>query len=425
MLCNLRITLLAVLITLVVGSPCPAQDLSSLIKLPAAVTRRLTQIDTALKKADQILSRDLASLKSDHLKTAEAQIKEASDIYDSILKDYAAKAPAAHPEMIARKTKIEASGKQLAMVTEKWKAQQQTAAQGAQDQKSLDAQWLAKLRQYVAGQGNPDYDLAHSLIVAPSQEPAEVERQRKLHAEATAVLEDFKKQNFPNGKSDELEQAARDFEFHLKGLAQNIGVAESGASEQVENRLSGAESLLAASEANKDPAYVPNYISARDVDELKQLVAQAAAVSSDAAKKQGLEKRLADILARNDALRELRKSRILMKPTKFTGPELSEIQTKANALVLEKLGDAKVLSTTVISADWKEEDVVESTDTTHTAIRRRITRSVTAQVAAKLGDEVTLYTVDVSKDRRSDGTWGAFYGNIMYSDVMLEANLPK
>lgn len=415
----------AIVLLFCLGDAVPAQDIKSLVKLPGAVTKRLSEIDSVLKKADQTLAKNITALKSDTLKNAELQINQASEVYDSIFKDYGTKVTPAHPEMLARKTHIDASRKKFAEVTEKWQAQQQSTATAAGDAKAIDEQWLAKLRMYVAGPGNPDYDAAHSLVVAPSQDPAEVERQRKLYDEASAILEEFKKQAFPNGKSDQLEQAARDFEFRLKGLQQNIGAASSVANEQVESRLVAAESLLSASEGNKDPAYVPNYVAKRDVDELKQMVAQAIAVSSEEGQKQQLQKRLDEILKRNEAIVALRKSRIQMKPTKFSGPELADVQTRANALVLEKFADAKVLATTVISPDWKEEDVVESTDTTNTAIRRRITRSVTAQVAAKLGEEVTLYTVDVSKDKRSDGSWGVLYGNIMYTDAMLEANVPK
>jgi hypothetical protein len=414
----------AIVLTLLIGGGVQAQGIS-IGKLPGAVTNRLKEIDAALKKAEQICAKDLKTLKEDSLKNADAYVAEATQTYDKMMKDYGSKITPGHPEVAARKMKIETTRSKVAAVAEAWKAQQQTSAQAAGDAKAADAQWLARLRKYVASQGNPDYDAAHSLIIPNSQDPTELDRQRKLCAEAAALFEEFKKQPFPNGKSDELEQAARDFEFHLKGLQSSIGTSEQAGSEEANNRLTSAEALLSASESNKDPAYVPNMIGAKNVEELKAVVAQAVSTSTDSAANAAMQKRLADILARNTAICDVRKSRIKMKPTKFTGAELSEIQAKASALVLEKHADAKVIATSVTSADWKEEDVVEATDTTQTELRRRVTRSVTAQVAAKIGEDVTLYTVDVSKDRRTDGTWGAFYGNIMYSDLMLEANVAK
>jgi hypothetical protein len=68
--------------------------------------------------------------------------------------------------------------------------------------------------------------------------------------------------------------------------------------------------------------------------------------------------------------------------------------------------------------------VIEATDTTHTALRYRTTRSVTAQVAAKRSGAVQLHTLDLSQDRQSDGAWGPLYGHIMFTDAMLEKNVP-
>jgi hypothetical protein len=94
-------------------------------------------------------------------------------------------------------------------------------------------------------------------------------------------------------------------------------------------------------------------------------------------------------------------------------------------VVQEKFGGATILRTTVISRDWKEEDVVEWTDTTQSAARRRVTRSVSAQVAARQADGVFLYTVHLAQDRRSDGSWSPLYGHIMFTDAMLEENIRK
>ena len=67
--------------------------------------------------------------------------------------------------------------------------------------------------------------------------------------------------------------------------------------------------------------------------------------------------------------------------------------------------------------------MLEPTDTTHTALRYRTTRSVTAQVAAKLADKVQLHTLDLSKDLQAGGSWWPVYGHIMFTDAMLEQNV--
>ena len=77
------------------------------------------------------------------------------------------------------------------------------------------------------------------------------------------------------------------------------------------------------------------------------------------------------------------------------------------------------------SADWAAESVIEWTDTTQSALRHRVTRAVSAQVAGKSGDATTLYTLHIAKDRRTDGSWGPLHGHIMFKDPILEENVQK
>jgi hypothetical protein len=110
---------------------------------------------------------------------------------------------------------------------------------------------------------------------------------------------------------------------------------------------------------------------------------------------------------------------------KFKGKEIEDLKKKANEIVAKKFEGAKILRTTIISPDWKEESVIEWTDTTMSALRFRTTRSVTAQVGAKVGNDCNIYTCDINKDRRADGTFGELNGHIMFTDPILEENISK
>jgi len=138
-----------------------------------------------------------------------------------------------------------------------------------------------------------------------------------------------------------------------------------------------------------------------------------------------LRARWTDLEKRDAAIRKARVAHTRITPDRYTGRDLKELKAKAEHIVTEAISGPKVLRITVISADWKEESVLEHTDTTRTALRFRTTRSVTAQVAAKVGAEVKLLTLDISKDRQSDGSWGALYGHVMFTDPMLEENVGK
>ena len=113
-----------------------------------------------------------------------------------------------------------------------------------------------------------------------------------------------------------------------------------------------------------------------------------------------------------------------MKPDAYAAGDLADLKKAAEQFVLKAQPGARVLRTTLISPDWNEERVVEWTDTTQTALRHRTTRSVTAQVAVKKNADTLLQTVHLGQDLKSDRTWGPTYGHVMFTDPMLEANVP-
>ena len=84
------------------------------------------------------------------------------------------------------------------------------------------------------------------------------------------------------------------------------------------------------------------------------------------------------------------------------------------------------LATLKEKTDRREEEILEWTDTTKTTARCRITKSMTAQAAAKDDDgKVFLHSVHLANDRKSDGRWGPLYEHIMWSDWMAEENVNK
>jgi len=128
---------------------------------------------------------------------------------------------------------------------------------------------------------------------------------------------------------------------------------------------------------------------------------------------------------KNSAWREKMISSTVMRPDKFNGDDADSIKDNANNIVKNEFPESEILRTAIVSPQWEEERVVEFTDSTHSAVRYRVTQSVTAQVAAKRDNKCYLYTLNIARDRNSDGTWGLIYGHIMFTDPMLEENVSK
>ena len=76
--------------------------------------------------------------------------------------------------------------------------------------------------------------------------------------------------------------------------------------------------------------------------------------------------------------------------------------------------------------EWAIENVIEWTDTSRTALRRRVTRSVRAEVALEQPDgSVVLQEVYLGQDRLPDGGWAGLKGHTTWADPMIAENLGK
>jgi hypothetical protein len=138
-----------------------------------------------------------------------------------------------------------------------------------------------------------------------------------------------------------------------------------------------------------------------------------------------LEAQYQAALAQDAKLARIRVKKTRMIGDKFRGPELKMLKKKTNEVLSDAKAGVNILRTTVVSADWQEESVIEWTDTSRSVLRHRITRSVSSQAAGKLGQETILYTIHIAKDRRTDGSWSQLRGHIMFEDPILEENVDK
>ena len=136
------------------------------------------------------------------------------------------------------------------------------------------------------------------------------------------------------------------------------------------------------------------------------------------------KEKIAQIEQTDKKNRITRAERTFMEPDRYKGSDAGELRKKVNDIVKEK--SSSILRITLRATDCKEEEVLEWTDTTKTTARYRITKSMTAQAAAKGDDDkVYLHSVHLASDRKSDGSWGPLYGHIMWSDWMVEENVNK
>jgi hypothetical protein len=176
-----------------------------------------------------------------------------------------------------------------------------------------------------------------------------------------------------------------------------------------------------------DTSKKPATIMARDLVPLREGIAKfAGTVKAGDPKLVELQAKLKAVETKDAEHRAIRAKRTFQAPDGYTGSDIDALKAKAKTVAAAAHAKGSVLRVTVPSKDWAIEDVVEHTDTTKTALRHRITRSVRSQVAVKDGKgAIWLQEVYLGQDKQSGGGWGPLKGHTTWADRMADGNVGK
>lgn len=393
-------------------------------KLPSQVVSRIKSIDASLAKTEQSISNLPQIGAQTRLANAQTAVDNATATLNEALQKYPKVSPD-HPDIKAARERIAATDAKVKEAAKKFEAGKAGAEQNKAATKALSDEWVVKLSPYAASNpGQKGYDKDKQFVAGATDNVEEMQHRLKVYNELSPLFAEYKKVEFPGGKSSDLEQIERSLEHGLKTFAEEFKSRIAQRLAEVDGQLDHAARFLKEQKAKIGGKEKPLPLQKEMLpDMMKQVDAIAAVAPKDDPNLAAVREKLSAVQSLSAEVRGAFVDQTIVSPDKYTGADLPALKTKAEQIVLAKFADAKILRVTVTSGDWKEEKVIEPTDTTNTALRLRITRSVTAQVAAKRGDEVKLHTLDISKDRRTDGTFGDFYGHIMFTDVMLEKNV--
>ena len=285
-------------------------------------------------------------------------------------------------------------------------------------------EWVDKFRSYVdSGSGSKK-----QLIASPTFGEEEINRRAALFEEAQAVWAEYQQAQFPLGKSPKLLDLEKDMTERLAAMPEALRQSRALVSGQIEKEYDRILNYLNTDTGWKtDISKTPNLAMERDLKPLREALERyAGTVEPDDATLVSLREKMAQIEKTDQTNRAIRAERTYMLPWQYTGDDGETLEEKVTAIVTEKLPKAKPLRVTLPAANWKEERVLEWTDTTQTVIRYRTTRFMTTQCAAKHDDgKVYLHSIHLASNRTSDGSWGPLYGHIMWSDWIAEQNVNK
>ncbi len=404
------------------AAPAAAAKASSGNKLPSGVKKRLKDIDRLLDQAERYTSKDA--------KNAKYKLQQAGELFEEIEKNYSGQFDPANPDFAATKNRFnELSGKAEEQGAAESKAEADAAAaKAAQEQQS--AEWVTKFRAYLSYTGQEGCDPAKTVFVPGTSEPEKFADAQKRYEAFKAFYAEYKKTEFPNGKTFQLEDLAdKEAPLRLKSFEEGFASRVASLTGDAEKAIDAAMAQLEKDNGWKsDKAIKPNLVDHKWMTSIRETTEKViAALPESDPKRKEIQAKFEALVAKDKENRQIRKERTFMTPDRYAGSDIGELKKKAEDLVKNnKKEGGDPLRCTIISENWQEQTVEEWTDTTKTARRRRTTRSITAQVAAKTADGVRLITVALAEDKQSDGSWGPLYGNLhQYSDLMLESNVNK
>lgn len=284
--------------------------------------------------------------------------------------------------------------------------------------------WIDAFRAFVsAGSGEDKF-----LVRSPKFGKDHINRQAELLEEAQTVWSEYQKVEFSLGKNLTLVNLEKEMAAALEEMPEVIRQSRALVSGRIEQEF---DQVLAALEQDNgwktDKTKMPRVAMKRDIEPLSRALEEyAATVEPDDPKLAAIQKKLELIHAKDRENRAICAQRRYMRPWKYAGSDNEDVEEAAQTIVLKEFKDAEILRTTLPATEWEEERVLEFTDTTQTAVRYRVTRYMTADVAAKAKDgKVYLHCVHVAADRTSSGGWGQLYGNVKWSDWIIEENVNK
>ncbi len=391
--------------------------------LPSGADFLLKQADHRLDKIDQLIGPEGDRYSRDYReKAAKASVKEAREFMDTLESRHGEKVGTNHPEVEARKKRITRMEKQIADFSAAQDAKEAGEKASAAQAAGNSSDWIARLKPYVTPSYSEGYDAKKYLIPSATQDANEMSERLRIYAEATGEFSQYKAAK-PASITSELEEIENKLETALGEFKDSMKEYGARGIEDISQKIKYAEEFV---EEQKKKTENPLPMQRDMLPDLRRAVQHNSIFLDEGAPEiAGLNSRI-DALEKADA--EIRKKRVAdtrMIAEAFKGKEKNDITKKAQEVLEKDKPGVKILRTAVISPEWKEESVVEYTDTTRTALRHRVTQSVSVQIAGKTDKGVHIYTLDISKDRKSDGSWAGLKGHVMFTDEILEENVNK
>ncbi len=249
--------------------------------------------------------------------------------------------------------------------------------------------------------------------------------EKESFQKASYVLNEFEKENFSGQLTISLESLINDVKIRAQQfpgrLKETLREMSGEITDKIEERI---EFLNNDIDWKNDPDKKPYVISKRELDVFSESIEELRPLFngniSDFDPTINAYQQLCEI---NQQRMQERSSKTSIKPEAVSAEEAEEPTKAALEALLKKYPDAKSLKTSMIK-NWESKKIEEWADSTKTQWIVRNFNETTVQIAAELNDGTCkLFTLNVEKDKNSDGSFGQIRSHIMFEELMAKETL--
>ncbi len=351
-------------------------------KLPAGVDKRI---------------RDMNQL------IARGKTEDAVSVFREIGSQYGGQFDTGHPDYSEKALWVESALASMAAQKDAKQAEKEKSTYEREEKERLSSVWTQKLK-------------ALPLFGFNIADQDDLTRQQKAFEDARVLMDEYRAVDFPYGKQFELEQIEQEVHKRIEGFPQALETTRKRIFDEVDGHLRSRLDGLGRVIEGK-----PSFMSESSVAETRRWIEERSWIFvSGGTELDHFDTMQQQILEINEINKKEREKLIFLNENIYSGDDAMAIREYIQSLVKTMADGGQVLRTVIYKPEWKELSQWED----YAGTQRFVTRGeIYGQSVARVKGKLKLFTVYITRERKSDGSWTTLTGNIMFSDDMAEENL--
>jgi hypothetical protein len=350
--------------------------------LPAGVNKRIRDMNTLIDRGKP---------------------RDAAGLLDEINKQYAGQFDADNPDYVHVKQRLETELKETEQEQQQAAAKKKHAENEREEREALSSEWEKRLKELQP------FNIRTSDIQNLLEQQQAYDAARQVYSEFQAV-------DFPYGKTYGLEQIEKNVSQNIEQfpgfLDQTRLSALNEAMDHIDSRytdldriLEGKPAIMSDGSVKQTETFLEKYwpLFPKDTDEHS-----------------AIREKFDALIQKNTVNRQERAKLIMMRDDIYQGHDAAAIKQRMEQFILSADNTAGIVRSCVYSPEWKELSQWED----YAGNKRFVTRGeIYGQVIAEVKGNPKLFTVYITKEKKSDGSWSQLAGNVMYIEDIARENV--